>query len=753
MTTVESPLDASPADDAQDLATPAEVGGQREVATGEVAEVDEAVEVDETGAVTEGAASPAAEASPEPEAEVEPRPEAKRRKRGDIQGLRALAVALVVADHMGLPGMHGGFLGVDVFFVISGFLITGLLVHEAKTRGRISLPGFWARRARRVLPAATGVLVATLATTAYVGSVSATEQAGTDAIWASGFLANLHLVLEGTDYFASGTASLFQHYWSLAVEEQFYLVWPLLLLVMVRFRARKGMILAIVATVTLASLAWSLHVTPINAETAYFNTLARGFEFGGGAFLAVMAPRFPRWLNALLGIVGAAGLIAACATMTGATPFPGWHAGIPVLATMCLLAAPTGPVSTVLRIWPLRALGTISYSVYLWHWPVLQLAPDQLPEGWNRTERDLAMVGIILALSILSWAVLEVPFQKGWIPGVRRHGALVLWPLTIGLVLSAASASTAYATHQLDQRNAAAAAWEKQHAATESASASASPQATVTLADEIAGAVADGKAGAPLPVFDIAAHKKDFWRTDFGCFADNPDAVAPSCTYGDTAASALVVVQGDSHAGMWLPALDALGKEQHFRVVPLVKLGCAPFFVPQTIGGADFPTCASFRRWSVQRIAELKPDAVIVGYRGLNETSPMSGRTMDETWTFGVRRLITQITPSAGKVIVLGDVPTRAESLDTCATTPGNTLASCAIPATGSGITSNALTRAALSGTSATYVDTVGLVCADGTCPAAVGTTWTYRDQDHLTASWAQHVTAQLGEDLGRIVG
>lgn len=658
------------------------------------------------------------------------------RKRGDIQGLRALAVGLVVADHLGLPGTSGGFIGVDVFFVISGFLITGLLLHEARYTGRISLVAFWARRARRLLPAATAVLLGTLAAAAAFGSVGQVEQARTDAIWASGFATNIDLILGGADYFSADDVSLFQHYWSLAVEEQFYLVWPLLITALAQLRTRRPVMLAVMATVFVASLTWSMQFTPSHLETAYFNTFARGYEFAAGAFLAVLAPRFPRWLQWTLGLVGAA-VLAACVTqMTGQMPFPGWHAAIPVLGTLALLASPRGPVSRLLRVWPLRALGTISFSVYLWHWPVIELAPGQLPAGWSQSQINVALVGLILALSALTWLCIERPFQHGQVVGFRGHGALLLWPLTIGAVVAMGLAVTSYAEEAQAQRNEAA------------ASRAVEEPTTGTSLERLQAAVTLARDEAPLPVFDVDAHRGDSWRTDFGCFADSADLTAPECRYGDTDATHVVVVQGDSHAAMWLPAIDALGKRDGFAVVPLIKAGCAPFTVPQTLRGRPFPSCAIFRKWATAEVVRLKPAAVIVGYRGLNETSPRDVRSMDQTWMDGVRHLVERESAAAGEVIVLSDIPTRAEPLDDCAATPGRTLGSCAALVEGTGIDSNPLTEEALQGTSARYVDTVGLVCTAGLCPAAVGQTWTYLDDDHLTASWALEVSDQLGERL-----
>ncbi|MDN5895385.1 MAG: acyltransferase, partial [Nocardioides sp.] len=214
----------------------------------------------------------------------------RRPKREDIQGLRALAVLLVVAAHSGVPGVAGGFVGVDVFFVLSGFLITGLLIGEGERFEKISLAGFYSRRARRILPAATLVLIATIAFTAVWEATADLEVVVTDAIWSAVFLANVHFAVIGTNYSDGEAPSAMQHYWSLGVEEQFYLVWPLLFIALLALKARRRHLVLAVAGVWLLSLAWSVWTTTDSPITAYFSSPARAYELATGALVAVAAP-------------------------------------------------------------------------------------------------------------------------------------------------------------------------------------------------------------------------------------------------------------------------------------------------------------------------------------------------------------------------------------------------------------------------------------------------------------------------------
>ena len=264
-----------------------------------------------------------------------------RELRGDVQGLRAVAVLVVIAAHAGVPFLPGGFVGVDMFYVISGYLIAALLYREVTLTGKVSLGSFWARRARRILPAATLVTVVTTIAAIMWMSLLDARQVVIDALWASAFAANIHFAQQGVDYFAQveGPSPL-QHYWSLAVEEQFYVLWPLLLAaclgvtaLLTRGRSRRverlprRAVLTMLVLVSVASLAWSIHATVASPETAYFSTLTRAWELGVGAMIALVPPTFVRRLTRLsletMAVTGAVVLLAGAMLITPETPFPG----------------------------------------------------------------------------------------------------------------------------------------------------------------------------------------------------------------------------------------------------------------------------------------------------------------------------------------------------------------------------------------------------------------------------------------------
>jgi peptidoglycan/LPS O-acetylase OafA/YrhL len=339
-----------------------------------------------------------------------------RAVRTDIQGLRAIAVSLVLVYHLAPHSLTGGFTGVDVFFVISGFLITLHLLERLPEHPR-DLATFWSRRVRRLLPASLLVLAVTLVGSRLVAPETQWENTARQARAAVLYVVNWLLARDAVDYLAAENApSPVQHFWSLSVEEQFYFVWPVLILVLgalARATRRKPLPVVLGGLVVLvaASLAYSVYDTRTNPAAAYFVTPTRMWELGVGGLLAtytLLRPgRLRPWAATPFAWVGLVAVGWAAATYSGETPFPGWQAAMPVLGTAAVIAAqpPTEPgqrwlsPGPLLALPPVQWLGDISYSVYLWHWPLIVLVPDATGHALTWPERG----GILAATLLLAW--------------------------------------------------------------------------------------------------------------------------------------------------------------------------------------------------------------------------------------------------------------------------------------------------------------------------------------------------------------
>lgn len=367
--------------------------------------------------------------------------------RPDIQALRALAVALVVLYHADIPGVHGGFFGVDVFFVVSGFVITNVLLRERASKGSTSIPGFYARRIRRILPAATVVLIATVFATYHWLSFITGAINADDAKYVAMFVGNFHFASLGTQYFtATQPPSTLQQYWSLAVEEQFYLVWPVLfLLLTLPWKAFSPVIRLISALAVIfgTSLAWCIIETHQNVVWAFFSPLTRAWELALGAILAVFGPhlrgRSPRG-GVVLASCGLVVILLCTWFYTSSTLWPGDAAILPVVATGMIIAGGSlrgaERAGRLIRFAPVQWLGNISYSLYLVHWPVIAIATQYaiapLP---LHTEIELAAFSVVIAAAL--YYAIENPIRRfRWLAN-RRLVTFVFGAVLIGLSFAA----------------------------------------------------------------------------------------------------------------------------------------------------------------------------------------------------------------------------------------------------------------------------------------------------------------------------
>ncbi|MBN1091662.1 acyltransferase [Blastococcus sp. TML/M2B] len=694
---------------------------------------------------------------PEPRAAAPAGPAGKSHHRADIQGLRAVAVGLVVAAHVtGWPA--GGFVGVDVFFVISGFLITGLLVRERARTGRISFRGFYARRARRLLPAALTTLAATTAVAYVVFLRGRFEETVTDVVWAALFGANINFARQGTDYFALTAApSTVQHFWSLAVEEQFYLVWPALVLLafavpLAGAGRRRVVLWVVLGAVTAASFAWSVHATSASPTTAYFSTFTRAWELGLGALVAVSAAqlsRLPAPLRAALAWAGLAVVLASAFVLDEGTPFPGTAAALPVVGTAALLAwgaAPGGPGGRwALGSAPAGFVGAISYSLYLWHWPVVVVAGVLMAPGTPRFYA--AALAVSLALATVSYYCIEQPvLHTNWLlphrPVDRRRARPVFRRAgLVGVAAVVVTAATAVTVVVLPQGEAGAGEAEAARAAAEADAAAAAgglPPLTPLQRDIQAATFAtEWPADLDPSLDELPGYLTKQW--DEGCLHISEENV-DTCRWGDADATQSIAVLGDSFAAAWVPGLREEFVPAGWSVQSLT-FGLCPNITALTLfEGEPFDGCVEHREWALEHILENPPTVVVMTHSWRAQLQ--RGADRPSLYTEGLTEIVRRVQASGARVVVLG-APPGSESLQTCPTSL-NGPQDCLRGPAETFAPQMASERAVAAATGARAIDPEPWFCVDDRCPTFVGSTPVYGDGQHLTAEYAQRIAPEL---------
>jgi peptidoglycan/LPS O-acetylase OafA/YrhL len=633
--------------------------------------------------------------------------------RSDIEGLRAIAIMLVVAVHARVPGLAGGFVGVDVFFVLSGFLITGLLVDEIRQTGKVQWAGFYIRRLRRLLPAlATMILVTGAAAALLLAPAEQGEQAnaaGMAALW----LSNIYFALNRLDYFSPGNdANLFLHTWSLGVEEQFYLVWPLLLFWLRSDagaeRGERRLRLGLYCVLAL-SLGACIYLTYIAPAAAFYLMPMRAWQFALGALVKLMvsSPRAPR-LPMGLGWLGLGMILAASVLLDASHPYPGAYALLPSLGTALVIAAGTGSqikgVAAFLSLSPLQAVGRVSYAWYLWHWPVLLLAKVVADsDGW---EVRVAAVGASLLLAVLSYRYIEAPIrhQEGWLR--RRFSALLATTVAMmGLAVLAGQWSdrAAYASSGVQQA-------------------------------KYARAHNDSPA-----IYGMGC---DDWYASDGL---NP------CTFGSSPSAHVAVLMGDSIAGQWFPAAEKLFVQQGWRLIVLTKSSCPmvdePFFYARI--GREYTECSRWRDKALDFLRTIKPDLVMLSTVSTNGFS-------EQQWTQGTERVLEKLTGATGRIYILRATPHLPFDGPNClAQREGRpawlgTHAICSAPSEDAQarMVLHALSNAVVAVPNASIIDLNDRICPNGICYAQQKGMIVFRDSQHLTASFAASLAPELARWL-----
>jgi peptidoglycan/LPS O-acetylase OafA/YrhL len=627
--------------------------------------------------------------------------------RPDIEGLRGLAVFLVVAFHCGIRAFSGGFVGVDIFFVLSGYLITGLLVAEIRKTSRIDLLKFYSRRIRRLLPAATVSLFVTLLVAALIMAPLELDFASRAARATAVYLANIFFQNQATDYFSPNVqANPMLHTWSLAVEEQFYLFWPLLIMLAFRVKstfARAALLLG----VTIASLGACIWLTSEQGAFAFYSLPTRTWEFGIGG-LASLLPRgtlrLPSVAWSSVGWLGILLILASGFYISTDWKFPGWIALAPVMGTTAVLIAvrekPTQAVGFMLNTPPFQAIGALSYSWYLWHWPCLVLASAVMP-NLSVVGRIIVVTGA-LGLAAASYYTVEQP--------IRFHPRLVREPkltLALGFTLTACSVVMAFLCLLLAQQ------------------LQTSPRMqTITAAMNDVAAMPRRQCVTPLDSADLKL-----------------------CVFGSETSSTNILLFGDSHALQWFNAVERVAVSNRWRLTTLLRYGC-----PATDIWLGVASCNAWREAAFERIAQLRPTLVVLA----SSSAPVDDGTVSiREWQEGARRTFLAVTAAGSRVAQLRDSPRPPFDVPTClarsarhAWYPGGKCEFSAFK--NSSLAVFAAEQAAARGLpQVTFVDLTDEFCSGGICPAVQGGKIVYRDvKGHITGGFSATLAPALETQL-----
>jgi peptidoglycan/LPS O-acetylase OafA/YrhL len=673
--------------------------------------------------------------------------------RPEIQALRAVAVLSVVLFHLWPHRFPGGYVGVDVFFVISGYLITAHLLREASKTGRVRLASFWARRARRLLPAGMLVLGVSAVTVFAVVPLALWRQFLGEILSSALYAENWTLAANAVDYFAAANVpSLSQHYWSLSVEEQFYLVWPLLLVgaafLAPRFGTSRTRLFGLVVTaVVVVSFVWSVAMTP-GSPAAYFVTQTRAWEFGLGALLAVAAHRLERLggpdVRAFASVAGMAAIAIAVFGFGPSTVFPGYAALLPTVGTAIVIWAgsPSGRFSPVAlyRLRPVRAVGDLSYSLYLWHWPLI-IATGYALSAPISTVGKLVLLAISLLLAWLTKRFVEDPVRASQgRPGFltrRKPG----WSLLAAFVAAVAIAAIVLSGFvAVGARNAAA-----QDAIADAAGTSACVGAA---------ALDPSRSCDNTALNDVIAPDAGSLTLDRGPgFACNASSGAPlfSCHFGSRSPSALsVALVGDSHAAAMMPALLSQLPSLGWSLDTYMGSGC--------VWGDFEGSHACDNRKSLQQILQRPTyDVVIVtasryaegaGHRGHPAGQP-------DPRVAGYKAAWQPIIDRGAKLIVIADNPNPPASAVAClgAAATARDAQQCTMSTSTGFRLSDAPARAAAELPGVSLVDLSRFYCTAAVCPMVIGNVAVYYDTTHMTATYNRTLGPYLGEQLRTALG
>lgn len=666
-----------------------------------------------------------------------------RKFRPEIQGLRAIAVIAVLLFHIWPNAIPGGYVGVDVFFVISGYLITKLLVSHQIGKGRIQLLNFYVRRIRRLLPAAALVLVSIVGATFLLAPVSLWGEFANHVVASTLYVENWYLGHLSIDYLgAENTPSPTQHYWSLSIEEQFYFIWPLLIMLAgslaVKFqKSSRKVLFGVLLFIFAGSLFSSIYVTFENQTQGYFATYTRTWELALGGLLAIAGLRLSPVWRLVAGFTGFAMVIVSCLALTEESVFPGYIALLPTIGASLLIVSEESDqlfsVYTLLKTRLAQYLGDISYSLYLWHWPVITYF--KLATGRNvDLFSGIGLIAVSLILAHITKIYVEDRYRPGLSTERRSLRRGTVWLTTVLMLLPLASAATLW---------------------TFSMKGTSSHQTAAKQSDlgHYPGAEAFfSNAKVPPNVTtrpELAQVKRDLPRSYRGdrCHLGIQPSTPKACIYGDPASKRVAFIVGDSHAANWIPALDEYAKSNKLRLLAYTKSACPVLDRPLRVQGKNYVQCSEWARQVIQIINTEKPEILFIGQSanarlfdaGESENKVQDMKTvLERTWA----PILTQDI----RVIAFADTPRFSTGLSDCfglkekCNVPINTV----LQPDPLFVWSHSEPRLRLLNFNAG-------ICPDGLCRPVVGNVLVWRDKHHLTATFSRSLAPEIERRLGAL--
>ncbi|MFE4921335.1 acyltransferase family protein [Streptomyces sp. NPDC001981] len=657
-----------------------------------------------------------------------------RKYRPDIQGLRAVAIMMVVSMHCGILDIHGG---VDVSFVLSGFLIGGQLFAEIDKTGKVSLTKFWARRFRRLAPPMALVIVGTAVLAWMYGSPLRFRAYIEDGLSASLSFLNWRLVENGTDYFANdGSQSPYQHFWSLGIEEQFYVAVPIVLVVIVWISRKIFRNRALVALFLMAVIAGSFYLgwseTPVNQPLAYFSTHTRIWEITCGVLLALAAPLVSRMNTGLAAVVSWLGLGTVLVTamlISAETPLPGYAVAGPVIGAVMVIAGgcanPRFGAERLLDNPVLDFVGNVSYGWYLTHWPLLVLWPSITDRDFTFEERMRVVVLSFVVAVALHYAV-ERKFKKNVSLVARPWKGVFTGGFTTAGTAGAMVLATIVPLHLATPSSSTVAVGFTSEASVEDA----------VHRTQLSAAVQGALQSTPK---NSAKH---------GCI-DNFDVtkfvMRDGCVAGDPKGSKTLVLMGDSHAWQWNDVYHEIGKELGVRVVTMSKGGCSPqiyrIINPQV--NREYTECDSWRQSAFAELKKIHPDVLVIADRARREANRA-----------GAEASFKVFKETGAKLVYMTDTPQPGQNIPDCLATHIDDITPCnrkqwqALEYT----EFRAMEREVAEKYGADIIDTTPAFCAADVCPAVIGDQVVYFDNSHITSSYSKSLKPFLKPALEQIL-